>query len=84
MKKVQLLFALAAILTASFGVFASKMSVATYWRNTIANTTFCDVQVTPICEFGSGPQCTLSEESPTAPLYKIDAAGCEILRRIAD
>lgn len=92
MKKIQVIFALAAILFAVAGVFASKFPTTTYFR--AIDTNFspgvdCGVQLTtPPCQEGIAEQCRAQfltqvgeEEEPSLKWYyvskTVDSNPCE-------
>lgn len=59
MKKIQLLFAIFAFLTASAGVYASEVFADVYYENTSAPGN-CNLVVTPPCEATSGIECRMA------------------------
>lgn len=85
MKKIQLIFTVAAIFIASAGVFATQMRslVITYHIDSDEGTsTQCDQQVTPTCSEGVAVQCQ-SYSGGSAPVFvrNSDNNSCVALMR---
>ena len=84
MKKIQVALAILAVVLASAGVFASKMSALaiTYHINDNAQTsTPCDTQVTPSCQQGDQEFCTSWTTGSGQQVYKKNGTVCTELMR---
>jgi hypothetical protein len=84
MKKIQLVFAFLAILTASVGVYATTASDAAteYFINVVGGTTNCDTTVTGVCTAGDGDQCDSSTQGGSALVFKkVDGGTCLVHKK---
>jgi hypothetical protein len=75
MKKIQVVFAIAALFAASIGVYATEVAVATtYYKNTSALGN-CNVSIAQPCTAGLNVQCTVTEGTDTFNIFQSDDGG---------